>query len=239
MPTFQLRVLEDETLTALPAAWSQAEHVALLSGVDVDDIDGMSAADIEELCLLALQDLGAYDAAGAVLRLRVSDALREGQIDQLSHEMGADKQWEQYVDMDLHAALFSVGSLLWRAMPGQFPKPDAVWARIEVVSDDDEGRSWLSGELDAARLVRLIAGGLPASARLRRLFGDQLDGGPFKEASAIIWTSVSTPTPTGATVDVVSSQAWLGELHRAEPWTSDAAPSPDDEESASDDSTDR
>lgn len=240
MPTFQLRVLADETLTALPDAWTRADHVALLAGASVDDLGGMSAADVEELCLLALQDLGPYDAAGAVLRLRVTDALREGQIDQLSHELGADKQWEQYVGIDLHAALFSVGSLLWKAMPGQFPKPDAVWARIEVVTDDDEGRSWLTGELDPAHLVRLIAAGLPPRARLRRLFSDQLEGGPFPEASAIIWTASSTPTATGATIEVVSSQAWLGELHWAEPWTSDAAPSPDDDEdSSSDDSTDR
>ena len=228
--SFQVQVLDSEVLTAFDHAWSRADLLALLDASGFNGGEELDPAEVEEMCLLSLQDHEPAEAALLVLRHRIGDRLRKGQIEQLAHEFGDDRQWEHYADMTLHEALFHAGSLLWRAFPGMYPKPDAVRVGLEVKAADGESRELLAEHLDEVLLVRIIADGLPPRALLHRLFEDQLDRGAFEEATAIVWSWEAQPMTGGLRVDIVGSDAWVGPLRQAAPWTSDARPGPDHED---------
>ena len=57
-------------------------------------------------------------------------------------------------------------------------------------------------------------------ALLHRLFGEQLAGGDFAEAPAILWQAApSERTATGVVFDVISSDYWLEEFKYADTYS--------------------
>ena len=222
MSSYRVHVAHSALLTAFDDAWSAADLRALLTAADYEDAPAVEDGDLEEMCLLALQDLGPVAAAEGVLTPRLGTRLRRGQIAQLAQDMAEERQWEHHADMSLHEPLFHVGALLWRAFGSGFPKPDAVQLDLDVEPVDAAARADLDTGLDEVLLVRLIADGLPRQSLLYRLFGEQLERGAFHEATSIIWVWSTAPQPAGLRVRVIGSNAWIGPLRRVAPWTSDA-----------------
>lgn len=222
--------MDSETLTAFDDAWTPQDLLALLDAAGFDDGAALPPGEIEEMCLLSLQDHEPAEAAALVLSHRLGKRLKKGQIEHLAHEFGDERHWEHHADITLHEPLFHVGSLLWRAFPGAFLKPNAVRIVLEVKPADGESRELLAEHLDEVLLVRIIADGLPPRALLHRLFEDQLERGAFHEATAIVWSWTAAATSGGLVVDVIGSDAWVGPLRQAGSWTSDARPAPEDGE---------
>ncbi len=179
---------------------------------------------------MALQDLEPPEAALLVLRHRLGDRLRRGQLNNLAHELSDEKHWEHYADMALHEDIFHASSLMWSVFPQRYPRPDAHRIALRVEPLDAPARELLASGLEESALVRLVAGGMSDRSLLCRLFEDQLAGERFSCPSAIIWTFQVTPDGDGVRILLTGSSAWLGPLKGAAPWSCEARPDPELEE---------
>lgn len=224
-PRVQVRVAGFTTLRELPGARTTADHLALLDAVDFGDPGTTDAAELADLCRMALQDLEPHEAAVHVLTRDLGDRLRRGQIENMSHEMQDEKLWEEHPDLSLHERLFTTAALLYQVHPGAFPQPDAVRVRLELRAENEAARSLLAGSPPESWLVRVLADGMDDRSVLRRLFEDQLAGRSFPEADKIVWI-VEQTRAEGDVVELAltSSAYWLGPLRETRSFTSDALP---------------
>ncbi len=224
-PSFGVRVVGFSVLQQTEGVWSSADYRALLEATGFDDMAGMNDAELQEMCLVALQELPPEQAAAIVLKHHLGDRLTEGQIRNVSNELQDEKLWEEYADMSLHERLFHVGSLLYAAQPQSFPDPDAVQVKLEVVANNGVAKDILSRPLSESFLTRLLADGMDDDSTLHRLFDEQLAGKAFAEADSIVWIVNSEANGVHAIkLDVISSGYWLDALREAKSYESSAHP---------------
>lgn len=199
------------------------DYAALLDVLEYGDYSDLSAGELREMCILSLQDLESEEAAYYVLRHKMSDVLKEGQLRNLSEEMKEEKLWEEYADHTLHERFFIVGSLLYKVSPSIFPKPDAVALSLEVTAMNSEAGQALARPVSESLLVRLLADGMETNAILHRLFGDQLSGKSFPDADKIVWTVRSNALAQDKMqIEVTGSGYWLDPLGGTRSYTSNA-----------------
>jgi len=216
MPTYTVERLSFQHLAELPAAWQPTDYVALLTKLDFDSPEAVAPAELKEMCQMALTDLEPAAAAEVVLGYLFADELKEGQIDQLAHQMQTEKLWEENPRLELHEGFFNATQLLYEAYNGKFPHPQAVEFKVKVTAASAADLALLDHE-PAVVLLRLLAPGLSDRALLHRLFGDQLTGGEFAEASSILWQlTPSEKTDTSVVFDVISSDYWLEDFKFAD-----------------------
>lgn len=201
-----------KTLESLPDGWNTTDYKNLLEIMDYGDTNGMSEAELEEMCLLSLSDLETNEAAAIVLKYLFKESLTSGQIENLSHEMLNEHPWEEYSDLSMHETFFNAGQLLYKAYNGTFPHPKAIHfavtftvkssAMLKVFDQDTE-----------EQVIRLLAQGLPQNTLLKRLFKQELDHGDFTEAKDIIW-QLKEISKDGNTItyDVLSSNRWFEDM---------------------------
>lgn len=217
MSVYTIHVALFEELQEVEGDWKPADLAAILKKLDFDGGAGLSPQEVREMCVLSLQDLDAAEAAEVVLDYKLGHILKPGQIKNLSHDCQFDKLWEQGGDMDLHRAMFSVGSLLAVVNEQQFPTPDAVRVTLEVECPDSEAVDRLSDETAPQTIVRMLASGMDDDAILNRLFEDELAAGAFAEAASIIWDlQVEHTGEHKATLKVISSGYWFDPLRETE-----------------------
>ena len=220
MPIHKIRMVHFEELRELEDDWTSADLVAVLEKMGVEGAGDDSAEEIREMCILSLQDLEPAEAAAVVMAHRLGTELTEGQIQNLSHDCQTEKLWEHGGNMELHRAMFSIGSLLFVVNEQQFPTPDAVRVTIELKSPDADAIERLTGEPAPQSLVRMLAAGMQADAILNRLFEDELAGGTFTEAESIIWDlKVERTSERTATLRITSSGNWFDPLRHSESFT--------------------
>ncbi|RYY21062.1 MAG: hypothetical protein EOO36_01790 [Cytophagaceae bacterium] len=216
MSTFTVERLSFQHLAALPTAWQNADYLALLTKLDYDSPEAIAPAELKEMTQLALTDLEPAAAAEIVLAYLFSDELKPGQLDQLAHQMQTEKLWEENPNFALHQGFFNATQLLYEAYNGKFPHPQAVEFKIKISATDPAALAKLADE-PAAALLRLLAPGLTDRALLHRLFSEQLAGGDFPEAPAILWQlAPSEQTPTSVVYDIISSDYWLEDFKFAD-----------------------
>jgi len=222
---FHVDVLTFSILKEIAGVWTGKEFADLLAQMEFGSIDGMSEDELREMCLLSLQDLAPEEAAALVLKYRLGDRLKAGQISNIAADMPDEKLWEEYADMTMHEQLFNVSSLLYMAFPNIFPEPDAVRVTVKVTALHETSREILQSALNESFLVRLLAGGMDDSAALQRLFDEQLAGDSFPEAELIIWILRIEPAGEDTCiVDVISSGAWLDPLRSTKSYSTQAFP---------------
>lgn len=216
MSTFTVKRLSFQHLAALPNAWQPADYLALLTALDYDSPEAIAPAELREMTQLALTDLEPAEAAKVVLTYLFAEDLTNGQLDQLAHQLQTEKLWEENPNFALHQGFFNATQLLYEAYNGKFPHPQAVEFTVQLTADDPAGLAALGHE-PAAALLRLLAPGLSDRALLHRLFGDQLAGGEFPEAAAILWQlTPSEQSETSVVYDIISSDYWLEEFKFAD-----------------------
>lgn len=222
---FHVDVLSFSILEELADVWTTKEYSELLAEMEFGSIEGLSQAEVREMCLLALQDLEPKAAAVLVLEYRLGDRLSKGQRDNIAADMPDEKLWEEYADMSFHEQLFNVASLLYMAFPKIFPEPDAVRATVKITALHNTGREILRSALTESFLVRLLAGGMDQGATLHRLFDEQLAGDSFPEAEFIMWTlRIESITESTSNVEVISSGSWLDALRNTKSYSAHASP---------------
>jgi len=168
----------------LENAWSDNDYIALLSELGLEDTKDSSSKELWELLLMALSDLEPNEAATLVLKYRMSDALNDNQIDQLSHEMQLDKISEEYPDIALHHELFNVNQLLFKAYNGTFPNAKATIIEFEMSSKQNNGDA-----ISKEHIIKAFDKTLYKGSVIKRLFSSHIAGEEaFDEAEAIIWS---------------------------------------------------
>jgi len=216
MPNFTVERLSFQHLAALPDAWQNADYLALLNALSYDNPEAIAPAELKEMTQLALTDLEPAEAAEVVLGHVAGEALTKGQTEQLAHQMPTEKLWEENPNFALHQKFFNATQLLYDAYNGKFPHPQAVEFKVKLTAADPADLALLDHE-PAAALLRLLAPGLSDRALLHRLFGDQLAGGEFAEASDILWQlTPSEKTDASVVYDIISSDYWLEEFKYAD-----------------------
>lgn len=216
MSTFTVERLSFQHLTVLPGAWQNTDYLTLLTQLNYENPEAIAPAELREMCQLALTDLEPAAAAEVVLSYLFADQLKPGQIDQLAHQLQTEKLWEENPNFALHQGFFNATQLLYDAFNGKFPHPQAVEFKVRITAADPGDLARLDAE-PAAALLRLLAPGLSDRALLHRLFSEQLAGGEFTEAPAILWQlTASEQTATSVVYDLISSDYWLEDFKFAD-----------------------
>ena len=130
--SFRVKRLAFQIIQELPHSWTNNQYKELLEVMEYSDISEISTEDLEEMCLMSLNDFEPEEAAKIVLQYVFSNRLKNGQILNLSNEMLEEKMWEEYADLSMHEEFFNVNQLLYRAFGGQFPNPEAVKFQVSI-----------------------------------------------------------------------------------------------------------
>jgi hypothetical protein len=213
---FTVERLTFTTLTELPNSWQNKDYKALLEKMNYDNPDGISEAELKEMCLMSFTDLEPREAAEIALGYLFPEELNAGQIENLSHQMLTEKLWEENPELPLHKGFYQATQLLHDAYNGTFPATKAVEFRVKVTAENPDDLA-IFAEAPAAPLVRLLAPGLPDNALINRLFSTQVAGDAFPEAPAMLWQlTPGEKTANSLTFDVVSSAYWLEDFKYAD-----------------------
>jgi hypothetical protein len=212
------------TISELPNAWNDQNYKELLEQMDFDDISGIAANELKEMCMMSLTDNEPAEAAKIVLEYLFSERLTPGQIDNLSNEMLDEMMWEEYADLSLHEEFFNATQFLYEAFNGKFPHPEAVRFQVKVTANKEEDLEILKRHPEAP-LIRLLVNGMPRNTLINRLFEDQLSGEEFKEAKDILWQLKMQPEGTNAILfDIISSEYWFRDFKYVEDFEADTHP---------------
>jgi len=201
MTKIEIEVNHLKTVEEIPGYWSTADYKALLSEFDFPDADDVKEENLREYLHMAIADEEPTDAAAVLLTYKLSDALNEGQIDQISNDMLVDKISEEYPEIDLHPHLFSINQLLYKAYNGKFPNTEATVLECTVKADGDFDFN------DKVIFLKALVQGLSDRNIIKRLFSEQLeDGNEFPEAKHILWELHDLG---GGKVRIVTSDYWI------------------------------
>lgn len=220
---FKVKLMKFSNLIEIPGRRSAQDFISLLDLMEFGDTSEIAPEELEEICLMSLQDLGAVKSAELILKFDLGDILKEGQIRNIANEMLDEKLWEEYADPKLHESFFNVGSLLYKAFPTSFPTADAVCIEIDILATNELSKECLKSSLNETLIVRLIADGMDDHSILKRLFQDQLKGKSFPEAENIIWIiTQEAVTNENIRLKIISSGYWLDAIKETKEYDSSA-----------------
>lgn len=222
---FLVELLSFSNLREIEGARTSNDFAALLDAMEYGDQSAMTEEDLREMCLMSLQDLEPVEAAYHVLKHDMGGALRDGQIRNVAGEMLEEKLWEEYADSSYHERMFNAGSLLYAAIPGAFPEPDAVRVELEMSATSAPAWRLLNPSPSEALLVRILADGMDSHAVLHRLYSEELKGKHFPTADEVVWTVRTEMTGEHVMkIEVISSGYWLDALRDTKFYESTAYP---------------
>jgi len=189
-----------KTVEELENAWKTSDYIQLLKLFGYAEADQVNEKELKDYLYMAIADYETNEAAAIVLEYKLSEALVEGQIDNLSHEMTREKVAENYSDIFLHQALFNTNQLLYKAYNGKFPLTKATIITFELQGEE-------AIEITKDIVLQALSAGLSDSNLLHRLFEEQLEGKvTFPEADGIIWNLQSKGN---ATYQITTSEKWI------------------------------
>jgi len=192
-----------DTLEALPKYWSNPDYVQLLLRFNYPDAENAAPDTLEELLLMAITDYEPNEAAAIILEYKLAEKLSKGQLSQISNDMLLDKISEEYPDISLHAPLFHINQLLYKAFNGKFPNAKATQITLSIKSLEEAEQADFTKE----DLLHLLDNGLADSNLIKRLFSEQMVASkPFPEAEDILWELEATGNQT---YKILTSDYWL------------------------------
>ena len=198
---YAIKIHKISTVDELPDAWNIQDYKELLERFDFADAESNDINELRELLFMAIADFETNEAASIVLDYKLSDDLNEGQIDQLSHEMLLDKISEEYPEIHLHAKLFSVNQLLYKAYNGKFPNTKATIVDFEIIPLGNADKN-ITKEI----VLKCFAKNLDGHNVANRLFGHQFKAEEeFDEANHVIWDLKKK----GENYKMITSEYWM------------------------------
>ena len=215
---FTLDPLTFRALNRLPGGWETKNYYELLALMDYGEPGDMAESELEELCFMALADLGEEKAALMVLTYLLGNRLSKGQIGNLAQEILVEKLWEDFADLSFHETLFNAHQILYDAFRGVFPRPEAFGFELRVAAANSRDLSYFAEETEA-RLIRLIVQGMAPNTKIARLYEKELIKGPFEDAQHILWQLKKADEQAMAVVfGGISSPYWFADLKQAGPF---------------------
>ena len=197
---FTIKLKKIKSIEKLEGYWKNEDYINLLELFDYSDASSIPETDLFDMLSMAISDFEPEDAAEIVLTYKLGNVLKEGQIQNLSHEMLVDKVAEEYADISLHYPLFNINQLLYEVYNGKFPKTIASVLDIELTFESDL-------KLTKEIALRTISDLLTEKSLLKRLFNEQLDSEQeLKDADSLIWELKSLGENN---YQLTSSDYWL------------------------------
>ena len=200
---YQITIKKAYTVDEIEDYWTSDDYIKLLEKFDYPDAGDSDLATLKELLFMAISDFEPKDAAVIALEYKLSENLNEGQIQQVSNDMLLDKVCEEYPEIGLHATLFHVNQLLFKAYNGTFPNAKATIIECSFVPLEEESEI----ELTKENILKLLNNGLSGSNLIKRLFDlPMTENLPFPEAEDILWEVRSTDN---SNFTIITSEYWL------------------------------
>ncbi len=179
--------------------WTSADFKDLLQEFGFLDVASVNESELKDLLLMAITDAEPAEAATILLKYKLGKQLRDGQIQDMSHDMQNDKLAEEYPDPALHFDLFNINQLLFKAFNGTFPNTEAVIIKMSITGQTKE----LTKEI----LVKALSQGLKENHLVHRLYENQLNGEEaFTDAGKVIW---HIREMTYDEYEVITSRYWI------------------------------
>lgn len=178
---FTIRLNEIKSIDKIEEAWTIEDYINLLELFEYSDAKSIPETDLFDMLAMAMSDFEPEEAAEVVLKYKLGDKLKSGQIKNLSQELLEDKVAEEYPDIAFHYPLFNINQLLHDCYNGKFPRTLASVIEIEL---------FFKGEIDVTKeiILRSLSDLLSEKSLLKRLFNQQLDSSKeLKDAESIVW----------------------------------------------------
>lgn len=175
----------------LPGTWMPSDYRRLLEALDVEGFEGDSDGDLEDVVLMALQDLDVDEAALTILTHFSEGRFSPGQIKNLCHEIQEDRPWEEYPNIAHQKVLYVCVDLLSAAFPLDCSTPTATRLDLSVTAPGLDSIN-AKRPLDSAILLRGISRCQEDDSILNRFFSDQIAGAAFPEAPWVVWHMEAT-----------------------------------------------
>ncbi|MCF8367529.1 MAG: hypothetical protein K9G76_00710 [Bacteroidales bacterium] len=197
---FTIRLKNIKSIDKIDGYWNKQDYINLLELFNFPDAKNLPDADLFDMLSMAISDYEPEEAAEVVLKYKLSNILKEGQIKNLSNEMLEDKIAEEYPDISLHFPLFNINQLLYDAYNGKFPRTLASVIDFELVFKSKI-------EITKEIVLRTISDMLSEKSLLKRLYNEQLDSDKeLNDAEGIIWELKLTGENT---FRLITSDYWL------------------------------
>lgn len=200
---FQIKINKATTVDEISDYWTAEDYVRLLEKFEYPDAEKGNKDNLRELLLMAITDFEPNEAAAIILEYKLSNHLKEGQIQQISNDMLLDKIAEEYPEIGLQSTLFHVNQLLFKAFNGKFPNTKAtiIDCSIKPVEENEEF------DFSREMVLKLLGPGLTEGNLVKRLFGEQMtENKPFPEAENIVWSIDRTANNN---FKILTSEYWL------------------------------
>lgn len=207
--SYTVRQITSKPLREIPGDWTSTDYYNILELAEYGDTSDLSEAEVADIAKMALADLPKDESATLLINyVFPAGALTKGQVQNCAHEMDTESLWEEYAEPAYHRMFYRVGSLLYSAYNGGFPKPDGHQLKLRVTAAKPAGKELLANP-EPAFLLRLLAPGMDGHALLHRLYEDQLKGAEFPEAEAIVWEAESVADGDDYLLTLTSSAYWF------------------------------
>ena len=200
---YQITINSANTVDEIEEYWTNEDYVKLLEKFDYPDAADADPSTLRELLFMAISDFEPRDAAVVVLEYKLSEDLNEGQIQQISNDMFLDKVCEEYPEIGLHAKLFHINQLLFKAYNGKFPNAKATIVTLTIAPLESENKIQLTKEY----VLKLLSKGLSDGNLIKRLFDHAMnENAAFPEAEDVLWDLTTTDT---LNYTILTSEYWL------------------------------
>jgi hypothetical protein len=207
---------------ALKGTWENDALRALLELAEVDDLGDIADADLLEMSLMVLQDLGNQKAGELVLEAVFGDSMRPGVRQNLVDDLQDAEPWNDFAEISQQRGIFVAVGLLHKAFPTRYGTPDALKIRVRFEPLASAGAAALKTPR-ADWLIRMLARGMDEYAMVHRLYGVELKAGEFKDAPGLIWECEPVEDPAGTatsrTFDITASSQLFNTLAARQSFT--------------------
>ncbi len=193
--TYHISILSLDEIHSLAGAWGNDALRKVLELADADDIGEIADGDLEEICLMSLQDIGNQRAGEIVLEAVFAESMRPGVRQNLVDDLQEDQPWNDFAQISQQRGIFVAVCLLHKAFPTRYGTPDATRLTLRFETEKNAGFTSIDA-LQPAALLRLLACGLSDDNIVHRLYGDELRNGEFSEAAGLVWDAVTVEEPT-------------------------------------------
>ena len=200
---YQVEIKNIEIVDEIENYWTTEDYIKLLEKFDYPDAATAEKESLQELLFMAISDFEGKDAALILLEYKLSEDLNEGQLHQISNDMLLDKVCEEYPEIGLHAKLFHINQLLFKAYNGTFPNAKASIIDCSFEPIDAKEETKITKEM----ALVLLNDGLSGSNLIKRLFESQLKQEvPFADADGIVWYLESSDN---VNFKLTTSEYWI------------------------------
>jgi len=213
--SYQVTVLSVSEVHELTGSWEIESLRSLLELAEVDELGDIADADLLEMSLMVLQDMGNQKAGELVLETVFGDSMRPGVRQNLVDDLQENEPWNDFAEVSQQRGIFVAVCLLHKAFPTRYGTPDALELRVKIQSLTKSAAAALDTP-QAAWLIRLLAGGMSEHAIVHRLYSAELRSGEFKDAAGLIWDCEPVDEPASMdnsrTFDITASAQLLNTL---------------------------